>query len=187
MSELHTFLGSIYPLPADLAEHLRSITIERSFRRKSLLVRPGQLSEHVYFVQQGILRSSYIKGEKEISSGFIREGELCFPIELLFHHPYGMETIQALEDTRVQLIPYQKWLAAYRNFPDFQTIGLRLLEKYIQEHYLYFRGMWMQPAKERFRWLHENLPQLASRADAKQLASLLGMTNVMYSRLGAKN
>ncbi|HEV2481676.1 MAG TPA: Crp/Fnr family transcriptional regulator [Puia sp.] len=186
MTDLHTFLGSMYPLSADLADRLHSITIERSFNPKFPLVRAGQLSQHLYFVRQGLLRRSYTKGEKEISSGFIREGELCFPIELIFHHPYGMETIQTLEDTRAQIIPYQQWLAVYRDFPAFRTIGLRLMEKYIQADYLHFRGMWMQPAKERYRWLHDNLPQLATRAQAKHLASLLGMTNVMYSKLGAR-
>lgn len=183
MTDLHTFLGSIYPLSADLADRLRSITIERSFPKNVVLVQAGRLSQQVYFVQQGLLRRSYAKGEKEISAGFVGEGELCFPIELLFHHPYGMETIRALEDTRTLTIPYQQWLAVYKDFPAFRTIGLRLLEKYIQSHYLYFRGMWMQSAQERYRWLHDNQPRLCTRAQAKYLASLLGVTNVTYSRL----
>jgi len=184
MTDLHTFLGSIDPLSADLDDRLHSITVERSFNKKFELVRAGQLSQHVYFVRQGLLRRSYTKGERDISAGFIREGELCFPIEILFHHPYGMETIQAMEDTRIQAIPYQQWLAVYRDFPAFRTIGLRLLEKFIQTHYLHYRAMWMQSAQDRYRWLHDNLPDLDRRVQAKYLASLLGFTNVTYSRLG---
>jgi CRP-like cAMP-binding protein len=186
MMDIAVYLGSLYPLPDDLAARLRSITSEQFFRRKDYLVRVGQLSQHVYFVRQGLLRSSYHKGEKEISSGFIRENELCFPIEHIFHHPYGMETIQALEDTQTQIIPFKQWLAVYTDFPIFRTIGLRLLEKYIQGHYMRFRAMWMQPAAERYRWSQDNLPHLATRVQAKYLASLLGMTNVMYSNLGGR-
>jgi len=149
-----------------------------------MFVRAGQLSQHLCFVRQGLLRRSYTKGEKEISAGFIKEGELCFPIELIFHQPYGMETIQTLEHTRAQVIPYQQWVAVYKDFSAFRTIGLLLMEKYIQTQYLHYRGLWMQPAKERYRWLHDNLPELAKRAQGKDLGSLLGMTNVTYSRLG---
>ncbi len=185
MTDLYAYLGSLHPVPDDLADRLHSITSEQIFRRKDYLVRAGQLSQHVYFVRQGLLRSFYSKGEKEISSGFIRESELCFPIEHIFHHPYGMETIQALEDTYAQVIPFTQWLAAYADFPIFRTMGLRLMEKYIQGYYLRFRAMWMQPAADRYHWLQDNLPHLATRVQAKYLASLLGMTNVMYSRLGS--
>jgi CRP-like cAMP-binding protein len=184
MSDLHTFLGSIYPLSAELSDRLYSITTERSFSPRFMFVRAGQLSQHLCFVRQGLLRRSYTKGEKEISAGFIKEGELCFPIELIFHQPYGMETIQTLEHTRAQVIPYQQWVAVYKDFSAFRTIGLLLMEKYIQTQYLHYRGLWMQPAKERYRWLHDNLPELAKRAQGKDLGSLLGMTNVTYSRLG---
>jgi CRP-like cAMP-binding protein len=184
MSDLLVFLSSIHPLPEDLVDRLRSIIGEQSFSRKAYLVRAGQLSQNVFFVNRGLLRSFYSKGEKEISSGFIREDELCLPIEHLFHHPYGMETIQALEDTKTQVIPFKQWLAAYADFPVFRTIGLRLMEKYIQTHYLRFRATWMQPAGDRYRWLQDSLPDLAERVQAKFLAPLLGMSNVMYSRLG---
>ena len=187
MTDISVYLGSLYPLPDDLATRLRSITSEQFFRRKDYLVRAGQLSEHVYFVQQGMLRSFYHKDGKEISARFVREGELCFPIEHIFHHPYGMETIQALENTQTQIIPFKQWLAVYTDFPVFRTIGLRLLEKYIQEHYLRCRAMWMQPALVRYQWFQENRPELATRVQAKLLASLLGMTNVMYSKLGSSS
>jgi CRP/FNR family transcriptional regulator, anaerobic regulatory protein len=71
----------------------------------------------------------------------------------------------------------------YRDFP-VMNVAARIL---IQRCYLLQNrriiGMWMQNAARRLEWFQKNFPGMYPRVSGKYLASYLGMTASMLSRL----
>jgi CRP-like cAMP-binding protein len=42
-----------------------------SFQKKTILLKEGQVSNYMYFIESGLLRIYYIKDDKEICSGLV--------------------------------------------------------------------------------------------------------------------
>ncbi|HWK05263.1 MAG TPA: Crp/Fnr family transcriptional regulator [Puia sp.] len=183
MLSLFKYLRTVHPLSPELRDHLDDIVKEKKLNRKDYLLKAGQISGNIYFVGQGLLRSYYHKGGKEISSCFMKEGDLCIAVESFFTQQYGQENIQAIEDCVVQYITYEELQHIYSTFSEFNYIGRVLIERCYLQSVQRTTAMWMQKAHDRYHWFIQNFPELLQRVPAKYLASYLGITEVMLSNI----
>lgn len=183
MITLLRYLRSIHPLSEALRDHLEDVIKEKKLARKDYLLKAGQISGSVYFIQTGLLRSYYVKGGKEISSWFMKEGDICISVESFFTQQYGQENIQAIEDTVVNYISYEELQRIYKDFPEFNLIGRILVERCYVLNAQRTSAMWMQRAHDRYDWLSTQSPDLLQRVPAKYLASYMGITEVMLSNI----
>ena len=186
MEQLLHYLNSIHPLSSSLHQHLFSILKVKELSKKGFLLKAGHTCRHIWFVKKGLLRCFYIKGETEVCSWFMKETDVIVSIESFFQQKESYESIQALEDAVLYYIEYSELQSIYRNFPEFNFTGRILLEKYYTLWAQQLYGLRMQPAQDRYKWLMENYPELILRVPAKYLASWLGITEVMLSRIKSK-
>ena len=84
MEQLLGFLNSVYPLSASLADHLYEIIKTRKVNKKELLLKAGHTCRHIYFIEAGLLRCFYIKGDAEVCSSFMKEGDIIVSIESFY-------------------------------------------------------------------------------------------------------
>ena len=183
MTPLIKHFESIHPLPPELVLHLYSIIKRKELPKKGLLVRAGQLLEHIYFIEQGLLRGYYKSGDSQISSWFAKSGDLCMPTELFLPQPYSQESIQALESTVIYYIRYHDFQQLYQKFPELYVHTRLILERCCLLGMQRIRAIVLQRAQERYAWLIESFPDLAQRVPGKYLASYIGITHAMFSRL----
>ncbi|HEX9510094.1 MAG TPA: Crp/Fnr family transcriptional regulator [Puia sp.] len=183
MISLFKYLRSIHPLSPGLRDHLEDIVKEKKLARKDYLLKAGQISGNIYFIQKGLLRSYYFKEGKEISSYFMKEGDICIAVESFFTQQYGQDNIQAIEDSVVHYISYEELQRIYRDFGEFNYIGRVLVERCYLLTVQRITAMWMQKAHDRYHWFAQNFPELLERVSAKYLASYLGITEVMLSKI----
>ena len=176
-------LESIYPMSEGCKEHLLTILREKEIAKKELLLRAGHICQHIYFIQKGLLRCFYYRNDVEISSWFMREGDVMVSVESFFHQKTSYESIQALEDCELYYISYKELQDIYRRFPEFNFIARVLTEKYycLSEQRLY--SIRMMRATERYEYLLEQHPELLLRVPAKYIASYLGITPEMLSKI----
>lgn len=187
MERLLCLLGSIHPLSPALLQFLTLHVKEKSFLKKEFLLKSGHISRHIYFIESGLMRCFYRRGDSEVSSWFMKEGDLIVSIESFFLQQPSYEAIQALEDSVLYYIDYSELQAIYKEFPEFNFIGRVLTEKYYILWARQLYGLRMQQAPERYQWLLENHPDLILRVPAKYLSSWLGITEVMLSKIKGKN
>jgi CRP-like cAMP-binding protein len=116
----------------------------------------------------------------------MKEGDVIVSIESFFEQKESYESIQALEDCTLYYIEYTELQNIYRQFPEFNFIGRVLTEKYYKLWAQQLHGLRMQPAADRYKWLLQNHPELILRVHAKYLASWLGITEVMLSKIKAR-
>ena len=186
MMEVLHYLESIYPMSDGLKEHLAVTLKEKQLAKKEYLLRAGQVSRRICFIAHGLLRCFYIKEDQEVSSWFMKEGDVIVSVESFFGQSESYEAIQALEDSLLYYITYDELEDIYRHFPEFNFIGRVLLEKYytLSEQRLY--SLRMQRSRERYEYLLEHHPELVLRVPLKYLASYLGIQEETLSRIRSK-
>ncbi|HEY4064019.1 MAG TPA: Crp/Fnr family transcriptional regulator [Puia sp.] len=183
MGPLLHFLHSIHPLPREVIDHLQGVVKKKIVHKKHFVCRPGEVCTRIYFVEKGLFRSYCTCAERDISSGFMQEGDLCISVESFFTQQESTESIQALESSVVYFITYEELQELYRLFPSFNVTGRLLTEKCYQWANRQLFTMRVYKAEDRYQWLVENSPELLLRVPLKYLASYLGITDVMLSKI----
>ncbi len=186
MNELLTFLNTIHPLTDELKKFLITHLHILEVRKKKFILKHGHICSNIYFIQKGLVRCFYEKGDKEISSWFMNEGDVIISVQSFFNQSISYESIQALEDSILHYISYRDLQYSYENFPEFNFIGRVLTEKYykLSEERLY--AIRMKRAAEKYHNLLLDFPQLLQRIPLKYIASYLGLTEETLSRIRAQ-
>lgn len=186
MDNLLAFLHSIHPLSPGLREHLLQHLRAKELKRKQFLLRAGQVSKEIYFIEQGLLRCFYLLDGVEVCSWFMKEGDVIVSVPSFFNQMMSYECIQSLEDSQVCCISYEQLQFIYKNFLEFNFIGRILLEKYYTMSEARLYSLRMQRSIERYKYLMSVHPELIRRVPSKYLASYLGVREETLSRLRGK-
>lgn len=183
MESLFTLLNSIHPMSQGLQEYLVGILQEQSLEKKDFLLKAGHVCRQVCYVSRGLLRCFYTMGEADVSSWFMKEGDVIFSVESFLLQRPSHESIQALEDTHVYYIEYKELQHIYQHFPEFNFIGRVLTERYYVLSEQRVHSMRMHRSMERYDYLMAHHPDLIQRVPAKYLATYLGLTEVTLSKV----
>src|SRR5579871_5940875 len=125
--DLLSFLGQIIPVSAELKSRLSELIRTADIKRKTYLLREGQVSNHIYFIEKGLVRIFHLEDGTEICSGLLCEGGMAISVKSFFDRTCSEEFIQTIEDTTVHYISYQELESLYREFPEFNVIGRVLI------------------------------------------------------------
>lgn len=186
MEALLQFLLAVHPMSEALIQHLALTVKLREVPKGQFILRAGHISRHVHFIHKGLLRCFYIKGDTDVCSWFMKEGDVIFSIESFYDQKESYESIQALEDCQLFYIDYSELQFIYQHFPEFNFIGRALTEKYHKLWAQQLYGIRMQQAADRYQWLLDHFPELILRVPAKYIASYLGITEVTLSSIKGK-
>jgi CRP/FNR family transcriptional regulator, anaerobic regulatory protein len=186
MEALLTLLNSIHPLSEGLVSHLAQTLKTKTISKKQYLLRAGHTSRQICFIEKGLLRCFYEHGETEVSSWFMKEGDVIVSVESFFKQKPSYESIQALEETIVHYVSYDELQFIYKNFLEFNFVARVLAEHYytLSEQRLY--SMRMQRSHERYEHLFQQFPELILRVPSKYIASYLGVSEETLSRIKSK-
>lgn len=198
MESLLTLLETLQPLSSGLQTTLRQQLQRDVFTRKHWLLQPGQVSDRLYFIEQGVIRGYYLKESvygdghhghghhgdgREVTSWFMREGNFIISIVSFYTRQPAKEYIELLEDCIVWSITYTQLQQLYRDFPEFNVIGRLLTEQYYVLSELRTQNLRMQTAPERYTQLLIDFPDIFRRVPLKYIASHLGISPETLSRL----
>lgn len=183
MNELLNYLSLIHPLSEQLRQYLADNLELLILPKKAFLLKHGKICRNIYFIQKGLARCFYIKDDKEVSSWFMKEGDVIISVESFFKQQPSYESIQALEDCELLCLHYDKLQFIFHDFPEFNFVGRVLTEKYytLSEQRLY--SLRMQRANERYAFLMTHYPELIQRVPSTFIASYLGITLETLSRI----
>lgn len=184
MTELIQYLNSIHTLSPELVEHLSNILKKKEVLKSELLLKHQAICKNIYFIQKGLFRCFYLKdNDKEVSSWFMKTGDVIISVESFFKQIPSNENIQALEDSSVYFISYTELEFIYKKFLEFNFIGRFLTEKYYCESEQRLFWLRMNSAKEKYNLLLKNYPELIHNISSTHIASFLGITLETLSRM----
>lgn len=193
MTHLLALLQTLQPISSDLQTALAQLLRCDALPQKHWLLQPGQVSDRLYFIEQGVVRGYYLKDGarndgKEVTSWFMRENDFIISIASFYSRQPAREYVELLTAGIVWSVTYAQLQQLYRNFPEFNTIGRLLTEKYYVLSELRTQNLRMQSAPERYAQLLTDFPDIFGRVPLKYIASHLGISPETLSRLrGRRN
>ncbi|MEM9078500.1 MAG: Crp/Fnr family transcriptional regulator [Bacteroidota bacterium] len=153
-----------------------------SVKKGILLLEEGQLCNHVYFLERGLLRFSMLKNGEYVTK-FFTEPPYAFTSQYSFSNRLpARENIEALENSDVWRISYEKSNELLR-LESWNTFVRKLIQEVQFFTELILEEAQNETAEKRYAKLLQNRPQLVQRVSLKHLASYLGVTPQSLSRI----
>jgi len=180
------FLRNIYPLGEEIEKYMLANCSAVKLNRGDFLLKPGDICNHYYFIQKGMLRAFIRFGKKEITTWLNPENELVTSIRSMTQQQPSLEYIQALEDCRLIALPYDALQYLYQTYPAMNVLGRIVLQEYYaqaEERAFISR---IPNAGMRYKHFIDSRQDLVNRVPLKYVASFLGMTEETLSRLRGK-
>ena len=183
MDILLDYLQSIHRMSDGLVDHLRGVVGLRVVGRKEYLLLAGEECENLYFIKSGLLRCYYLRGDTEVTSWMMKEGDTVVAVESFYGKTKSYEFIHALEKTEVYYISRGELEDIFMRFPEFNYIGRVLTVKYLRFWAQQLYSIRMRSAREKYVYLMEENPDLLLRVPQKYIASYLDMLPETLSRI----
>ena len=124
------YLNSINHLSKELIEYLNINLKVKHFKKNEIILREGNVCKNIFFIEQGLVRSFYTKEIKEVTSWFMKEGDIIISVESFFTQTPSYENIQAIENCITQYINFEQLQHIYCKFAEFNLVGRVLTERY---------------------------------------------------------
>ncbi len=179
------YLNSVCRLSSDLNKKIAALIRRRKVPKKELILKEGEVSDYIYFIEKGFMRCFYRNSKKETTVWFMAENDIINSVKSFYDRTPSYENIEALEDSIVHYIHYDQLQDIYEEFPEFNVIGRLLTIKYymLSEERLYnIRNL---KAEERYSYLLKQHPEICDRARVADIASYLGINITTLSRIRA--
>ncbi len=183
---LHATVNSRYPSMRPEARHqLESILIRKEVSKGELLLQEGQVSHNVVIVGKGMLRQYYYKNGKDVTEHFSYENCIIMCIESMLKKEPSRLMIEALEDSIVYLLPYEKLMLLTETSWEINLFYRKVLEFSLIVSQIKADSWRFETAHERYTRLMEMHPEIVKRAPLSHIASYLLMTPETLSRVRA--
>ncbi len=153
------------------------------FKKNDFLVRAGDVTNYYYFLESGFVRSYAIDLEgNDITSKFYSRQDIVIDWHSYFLKTPCKEFIQALTDIVVWKITFSDFMKLF-SIEAFREVGrTKLVNDYfgLKNHTV---AMITEPAKDRYKQLIKDKPDIALNAPLKHIATYLGITDTSLSRI----
>ena len=179
-------LASFHPLEEEAADYLLRHLKKMKVRKKKLLLREGAFCEYVYFIYKGAARGFINEGVKDITTWITVENEMITSIASLDVQAPSRENIQVIEDSELFALHYDHLNALYEQFPSFNSMGRKLLQRYYGDAERRAFIARLTNAETKYRHFLDRYQDLVNRIPLKYIASFLGITIETLSRVRKK-
>ncbi|MGA9652024.1 Crp/Fnr family transcriptional regulator [Pedobacter sp.] len=183
-ASLLDMLGFITPLPAPFQKRVKEEMCTSYFKRKQLVLKPGEICRRLYFICSGFLRGYFIdENGKECTTWFVGKGELMISSYSFFTQQPSIEYIEVLEDTRVQSLTWHELNSLYADFKEGNLLGRIFTQKYLllsEQRTLFLRT---HKPEHKYDLLIAANPKIELQTTQANIASYLGISRETLSRI----
>lgn len=182
--DLLEVLGTITPLSAAYQERLRQKLLVEHYPAKHLLLKPGEISRHIYFISAGLVRIySTDDTGKERTIFFMGPGEIVLDVSSFYEQTPATEFLETLQPTTMQTLSWHQLNSFYADFREGNYIGRIVTEKYLILAVDRINELVGSNAHDRYLSLLNKFPEIEQQASQSHIASYLGITRETLCRL----
>jgi len=157
--------------------------VVRSFDKRQLLVRVGEVEQFMNFVVKGLVRMYFLKGRTEVITNIAKEGELISSSASFLSGAPSCYFVETLEPTMMLSISREHLDELYQQSSSVERLGRLITTQFVLQKEEWELECMRLEARERFLRFVENNPDLMQRVPQKYLASYLNMKPETFSRL----
>lgn len=183
--ELIEYLKKQMVLNPELEQNLEQAFRRDHYTKGHKIIEPNTLSNSVYFIERGLVRTYYVKNDKEITHHFFAENSFTLPIDSVFYNrrsPYGIEV---LENTVVRSVKFPTLEKHIDGSSAFEKFIRMLLIDVLRTFSDRLSALQFQSAQERYQNMLNQNPDILLRAPLGHIASYLGITQQTLSVIRA--
>lgn len=159
----------------------------KSYKSKTVIVSPGEISNATYFVNSGILRSFTINDHIiEHVLHFACEGWWIGDMYSYISQKPGNLFIEVLEEAEVAIITKENQEKLYLQIPKLERFFRILAENSLVSHQERLMDNLSLTAEERFEKFCTKYPTLIQKVSQKHIASYIGVTPEFFSKMKSK-
>lgn len=186
MEQLIKLLEGIIPVSDDLQHVLLKNLTSCAFKKGHLLLKAGQVSDKIYFINSGLIRGYYIKDGRDITTGFMKELDFALSPISFFGRQEPFEYLELIEDSSLYALSRDNLNYLYDTFIEFNRVGRSLVEEYYVRSEIRTHFMRVNTAEEKYKIFLNNYSGILNRINNKDIASFIGITPETLSRIRAK-
>ena len=157
----------------------------KSFKKGTVLLKEGELSDECYFILEGCIRIFYLVEGEEKTTEFYTELEGINPHCVVDKKPSSYY-IACVEDCILTVGNPEMEAIMFEKFPKFEILFRKLSEELFVKQQINFDSFKTSSPEQRYLNLLQSRPDLIQRVPQHQLASFLGIIPQSLSRLRAR-
>ena len=169
----------------DELDILESVLVPMKFAKGEIILKEGDVCEHIYSVERGLTRQFYFKNGKELTEHIGVEHSIVMCIESLFKEKPTYLQLEALEPTLVYAMPKHRLEEVALHNVNIQILYRKILEESLIISQVHADMLRFETAQDRYLKLCKQSPQVVLRAPLVYVASYLQMTPETLSRVRA--
>lgn len=178
------YIKTIANIPKEQEDKFCSFISLINIKSKQNFITEGEVPKTIAFVRSGLFRYYYINNNgMEFTKGFFLENTVLSSYSAILKKRSSYFTIQALEDSIIEIIDYVDFLKLYTEHPswkDFLVIQLQkafMMKEEREFEFLVFN------AKQRYNSFLQRFPNLENRVKQHIIASYLRIAPESLSRI----
>jgi CRP-like cAMP-binding protein len=164
---------------AMLAQHIRL----SSLKKNELLVAEGTVENRIHYIVEGVTRSFFIRGGKDISFEFYFPGMFISSYASFLDRTPSAHSIEAFTSLTVLSIQHADMMQLYEKSKNFEHFGRIFTEELFKKTSERNRDLLSLTATERYMKLLEVHTHYVQAIPLKYLASYLNITPESLSRI----
>ncbi|MHA3047676.1 Crp/Fnr family transcriptional regulator [Riemerella anatipestifer] len=175
------YLKQFVPDSEALEQKISNFIRKRTLQKGTILQEPFTFSKNITFFEEGLARIFYYRDGKDITHHFFKQNEFTAPIESIFFgkpSPYGLEL---LEKSTISVLSYEKMEELKSEFPQIEKLQNLVLVNTLHSFSERLYAIQFQTAKDRYKTLMMQHPDILLRAPLGHIASYLGITQQTLS------
>ncbi|MEM7127130.1 MAG: Crp/Fnr family transcriptional regulator [Chloroflexota bacterium] len=181
--KLKAFLAQFVPLTEEEFGFFAAQLHVTRLRAKEIWQLEGEIGTKLAFVNQGLLRHYYSKGDEEVTAQFYFESDWVGDlISYLIQEPSKMN-IQALEDTELFVLFIRDIEAIFEKIPLLEKFDRLFTQRRAIELYHREYSFLVDSPEERYLNLLQKRPDLVEKIPQYYLAQYLGIRPESLSRI----
>ncbi|MDR0230500.1 MAG: Crp/Fnr family transcriptional regulator [Dysgonamonadaceae bacterium] len=181
-NEIIKYLSKYMTISKELEEAIIESAFIRSYKKGTILLEEGKISNECYFVIKGCIRSYYIKDGNEMTTDFFTEEQSVTPSAYGKNIP-STYYLECIEDTIAGVGTPEQEIEMYQKFPEGESLARALTETIMVKQQDTLADFKIASPEERYLKLLKDRPDLIQRVPQYQLASYLGVTPESLSRI----
>jgi len=183
MADLFQYCKQLSPLDEQVVEELSKKITTRVVKKGDYLLKRGETCKHLFFINEGLLKSFSHKDDKEFVMRFFSENVLFSIFDSYLTQTPSRYWVMALENTTVTLISYETVEELCRKYHSMETFFRKLVSIATVKMMKRISEMLEENAGERYnQFVHEN-NTILQRISLGDLAKYLGITQQSLSRI----
>lgn len=161
-----------------LKENLRRFLIPKG----RVLVDVGQVSQCLYFIEKGAMRTYYLRGSEDITSLLVSDGDIVCIAESFLLQKTSNDVLETLEDTTGYSISYDTYRTLVREDAYMAGLAVQLLEQHLINFTDRVKVFKYLSVEKRISHYLSQPSSLFRRIPDHYIATYLGTTAATFSR-----